>query len=146
MPYQPFLPHENLFTFSLLTHYSSLWFGTKDKFQSSKKHLLGIHQVSDILVYFKVTASEAIKSNCQTWHEVISQPFFSNAGPHLSLSAVKCVNAFSGLFWSFWQKLNLSQTPKLNLETLKLNLKMLKLNLKTKKFLHFANVMPVAKY
>ena len=135
MPYQPFLPHENLFTFSLLTHYSSL-----------EKHLLGIHQVSDILVYFKVTASEAIKSNCQTWHEVISQPFFSNAGPHLSLSAVKCVNAFSGLFWSFWQKLNLSQTPKLNLETLKLNLKMLKLNLKTKKFLYFANVMPVAKY
>ena len=108
MPYQPFLPHENLFTFSLLTHYSSLWFGTKDKFQSSKKHLLGIHQVSDILVYFKVTASEAIKSNCQTWHEVISQPFFSNAGPHLSLSAVKCVNAFSGLFWSFWQNIELT--------------------------------------
>ena len=53
--------------------------------------------------------------------------------------------SISGFFWAFWQKLDLSKTPKLNLKTLKLNLKMLKLDLKTKNFLYFAHVMSVAK-
>ena len=52
----------------------------------------------------------------------------------------------SGLFFAVLAKTQFVQNAKTQFENAKLNLKMLKLNLKTKKFLYFANVMPVAKY
>jgi len=53
----------------------------------------------------------------------------------------------TGIFLGRFSKNSICpKKSKLNLKTLKLYLKMLKLNLKTKKFLYFANVMPVAKY